>query len=70
LHTHPNGAAFPSRRDIDTMQAWVSAFGKPLLCVILGSDGLAGYRFVSDDGNGARVAKVQPFPRGIIIAVD
>lgn len=33
-HTHPDGSLKPSKRDIKTMQAWVSCFGKPLLCVI------------------------------------
>jgi proteasome lid subunit RPN8/RPN11 len=35
FHTHPRGAgAQPSSRDIRTMRAWCSSFGKPLLCVI------------------------------------
>lgn len=70
LHTHPHCFATPSQRDIDTMQAWVSAFGKPLLCLIEGTDGLAGYRFTSDDARGQRVTKVQRFARGVMIAVD
>jgi proteasome lid subunit RPN8/RPN11 len=70
LHTHPHCAATPSQRDIDTMQAWVSALGKPLLCVIEGIDGLAAYRFCSDDSRGEQVASVQKFARGVLIAVD
>ncbi|GAH74745.1 unnamed protein product [marine sediment metagenome] len=33
-HTHPNGTLEPSKRDLKTMQAWISCFGKPLFCVI------------------------------------
>lgn len=34
-HTHPAlGGLSPSARDIRTMQAWCSALGKPLICVI------------------------------------
>lgn len=33
-HTHPDGTLEPSKRDIKTMQAWISCFGKSLLCVI------------------------------------
>ena len=44
-HTHPGLPACPSRRDVRTMHAWCSAFGKPLLCVMAGVDGARGYRF-------------------------
>ena len=33
-HTHPDGTLKPSKRDRKTMTAWVSCFGRPLLCVI------------------------------------
>ena len=70
LHTHPCGSARPSRRDIDTMQAWCSAFGKPLLCVIRGADELAGCRFDDDESPGERLLLVETFPRGVVIGVD
>ena len=70
LHTHPVSEATPSRRDLDTMRAWVSAFGKPLLCVIEGTDGLAGYRFDDDESRGERLVSVELFPRGVVIGVD
>jgi len=70
LHTHPGFPAEPSQRDIDTMQAWVSSFGKPLLCVIQGADGLAGYLFASDDSRGNRLKQVELFARATIIAID
>lgn len=34
FHTHPPGVAGMSGRDRETMQAWASCFGKPLLCLI------------------------------------
>jgi hypothetical protein len=70
LHTHPGFPAEPSLRDIATMQAWVSAFGKPLLCLIEGRDGLAGYVFESDDSRGVRLDQVESFARGTVIALS
>jgi proteasome lid subunit RPN8/RPN11 len=67
LHTHPGFRALLSKRDVDTMRAWVSAFGKPLLCLIDGTDGLAGYLFDSDDSPGERVVQVERFPGGLIV---
>ena len=70
LHTHPACDAVPSSRDLATMRAWVSAFGKPLLCLIEGTDGLRGYRFDDDESSGTPLLTVEVFPRGIVVAVD
>lgn len=70
LHTHPSSAAVPSQRDLHTMRAWVSAFGKPLLCLIEGSDGLAGYQFDDDSSTGEPLLTVEVFPRGVVIGVE
>ena len=70
LHTHPNSAPRPSRRDLHTMRAWASCFGKPLLCLIDGSGQLEGYRFDDDSSSGERMLSVESFRRGIVIAVD
>jgi proteasome lid subunit RPN8/RPN11 len=70
FHTHPSGSPCPSNRDVRTMRAWCSAFGKPLLCVISSPDGLAGYRFASDSARGAPLALVELFPRGVLIGVE
>ena len=71
LHTHPSGPPRPSRRDVRTMRAWCSAFGKPLLCVIAcPSDRLAAYRFDNNHPEGVELAIVQAFPRGILIGVE
>src|SRR5258705_10504260 len=51
-HTHPPGNLQLSARDIRTMRAWCSAFGKPLLCVIESSGIIAGYRFHDDESGG------------------
>lgn len=66
-HTHPTGLAKPSRRDIRTMQGWVSCLGKPLLCLIDSQTALAAYIFQSDEDEGAALAEVQRFPRNVII---
>jgi hypothetical protein len=52
------------------MHAWVSCFGKPLLCIIAGIDGMRGYRFDDDRAVGVELAIVQVFPRGLIVGVD
>lgn len=70
LHTHPNSPAAPSRRDLHTMRAWASCFGKPLLCVIDGTDGPAAWRFDDDESSGERLPAVEMFKRGVVIAVD
>lgn len=48
-HTHPNFPATPSGIDIQTMNAWVVAEGKPLACVIKGIDGVRCFLFISDE---------------------
>ncbi|HJZ93183.1 MAG TPA: Mov34/MPN/PAD-1 family protein [Gemmataceae bacterium] len=69
LHTHPDGPASPSERDVRTMRAWCGAFGKPLLCLIASPDGVCGYRFDGESA-GERLELVQMFPRGVVIGVD
>lgn len=70
LHTHPEGPASPSNRDVRTMRAWCGSFGKPLLCLIAGPDGLRGFRFDDDVSTGEKLAIVEVFPRGVVIGVD
>ena len=69
-HTHPGLPARPSRRDVRTMRAWCSAFGKPLLCVIAGAEGVRGYRFEDEASPGVELAVVELFPRGVVIGVE
>ncbi len=70
LHTHPDGPPRPSRRDVRTMRAWCSAFGKPLLCVIAAPGGTHGYRFDNHRSAGTPLALVELFPRGVVIGVE
>lgn len=70
LHTHPDGPATPSPRDVRTMRSWCSAFGKPLLCLIAAPEGLRGYRFDDDEAAGTALNIVEMFPRGVVIGVD
>lgn len=70
FHTHPGGSPSPSNRDVRTMRAWCSAFGKPLLCVIASPEGVRGYRFDDDELDGVNLALVEMFPRGVVIGVD
>jgi proteasome lid subunit RPN8/RPN11 len=70
LHTHPDGPPAPSHRDVRTMRAWCSAFGKPLLCLIESPEGLKGYCFADDGSRGEELENVEVFPRGIVIGVE
>lgn len=70
LHTHPDGPPMPSQRDIRTMRAWCSAFGKPLLCLIQSPEGLKGYRFADDQSSGEELEHLEAFPRGVLIGVE
>jgi proteasome lid subunit RPN8/RPN11 len=70
LHTHPDGPASPSDRDVRTMRAWCLAFGKPLLCLIHSPAGLRGYRFDNDESTGEPLAVVEAFPPDVVIGVD
>jgi proteasome lid subunit RPN8/RPN11 len=40
FHTHPVGVSGMSERDLRTMRAWASSFGKPLLCAIRSGRGV------------------------------
>ncbi len=65
FHTHPRGAgAEPSSRDVRTMSAWCSAFGKPLLCVIAAEKMLNGYLFSHADGKPEQVQSINKEERG------
>jgi proteasome lid subunit RPN8/RPN11 len=68
-HTHPDGPAEPSRRDVRTMRAWCSAFGKPLLCLIDSPAGVRGHRF-AQNGTHRELAFVEVFGRGVVIGVE
>jgi proteasome lid subunit RPN8/RPN11 len=70
LHTHPDGPPSPSTRDVRTMRAWCSSFGKPLLCLIQSPQGLKGYRFEDGKSGVVDLELVELFPRGIVIGVE
>jgi hypothetical protein len=48
-HTHPGFLASPSMRDDATMAQWVLSFGKSLICLIEGINGLRGYLYYDDE---------------------
>jgi hypothetical protein len=52
------------------MRAWCSAFGKPLLCVIEGEDGVRGYLFEDDNSAGVGMETVEVFRRGVVVGVQ
>ena len=59
LHTHPAGAGTrPSERDTQSMRAWCSALGKPLLCIIRERREIAGYVFLNAEKDGQPVRSI------------
>lgn len=48
-HTHPNFVADPSTTDYKTMGTWTTSFGRPMLCMIEGTDGLKAHWFIDDE---------------------
>src|SRR5262245_21054938 len=69
-HTHPDGPDGPSDRDVRTMRAWCSAFGKPLLCVIQSPSVIAGFCFHDDKSDGVKLPTIEVFSRGVVIGVE
>lgn len=55
IHTHPHWPASPSSTDNATMKAWVCALGRPLLCCILGTDGLRAHWYLDDESEAVEV---------------
>jgi hypothetical protein len=75
-HTHPRisglagpeGGLDPSARDIRTMQAWCSALGKPLICVISIGRAAQACLFQDSADCGVRLAGVEQVGRdGVIV---
>jgi proteasome lid subunit RPN8/RPN11 len=69
-HTHPGMSATPSVTDHATMRAWVCAFGKPLLCVIRGKDGVRAYIYWDDESDPEELEDAEEFKQRIIIGVE
>ena len=57
FHTHPNSMANPSAVDHGTMQAWVMALGKPLVCAIHGKNGIRSW-FYDAQGTVPRAGRI------------
>ncbi len=60
FHTHlPGAGTKPSGTDVRSMQAWVLALGKPLLCLIAEEDSAAQpSAYLFEEGSGEGVMKV------------
>ena len=67
MHTHPQFSATPSFRDLATMHAWVASFGKPLMCLILGVDGLKAYLFYDDESMPIRCKTAKQFGQLVMV---
>jgi hypothetical protein len=70
-HTHPPRAGTcPSVRDVRTMQAWCSALGKPLLCVIGCEKRVQSTLFADDEDCGRMLPIVQRFGGWIVVVKE
>ncbi len=68
-HTHPPAAGTrPSPRDVRTMRAWCSAFGKEMLGVIAAGEQIKTVRFTEDQGFALPITEM--FARGQIVVVE
>ena len=66
FHTHPHGAGVqPSSRDVRTMQAWCTALGKPLLCVIASGKLLEGHVFIDDNHQPVQAESIRKEKGGV-----
>jgi hypothetical protein len=52
------------------MQAWVSAFGKPLLCLIEADGQARAFAYVDDQSQGVPLAACELLPRGVIVVYN
>ncbi len=52
IHTHPQWTANPSSVDHATMTAQVGSLGRPLVCVIQGTDGIRAWWYFDDESPG------------------
>lgn len=48
-HTHPCTPSSPSQTDYMTMGGWTVCFGRPLVCLIRGTNGLKAHWFIDDE---------------------
>ena len=65
-HTHPDFGASPSLRDDATMHQWVSSFGKPLLCLIEGKNGLKAYLYYDDESDPIPCDSIKKFGQLVV----
>jgi len=65
-HTHPGMNGSPSIVDDSTMKQWVFSFGKPLLCLIEGIDGLNAYLYYDDENEPIKVNVIKSFGQLIV----
>ncbi len=69
-HTHPSGMSAPSQRDHRTMRAWVSSFGKSLLCLIEADKKVRAYHYLDDSSKGVALTACELLPRGIVLVYE
>ena len=69
-HTHPSSITVPSVRDTQTMHGWVTAFGKPLLCLIEANDQVESYLYEDDTSEAVPLAACERFHRGFVVVFD
>ena len=70
MHTHPSGELAPSQTDVDTMRAWTSCLGKPLLCLIANRSRVKAFMFVDAECHGLVLAAAKRFNPARVVVCD
>lgn len=70
LHTHPSSRLDPSHTDVETMRAWSSCLGRPLLCLIAHEENVEAFLFLDDECDGWRLAAAEFLDQEMVIICD
>jgi proteasome lid subunit RPN8/RPN11 len=70
LHTHPSGSLDPSRKDVETMRAWTSCLGRPLICMIACDEAIEAFLFMDDECDGWRLSAAEHLNDQTVIVCD
>jgi len=70
LHTHPSGSLDPSETDVETMRAWASCLGRPMLCLIACEERIEAFLFRDDECDGWRLSAAEKLNQDTVIVCD
>lgn len=62
-HSHPGGDTYPSNQDNETMDTWVKATGKPLICGIFSNGEQKCFLYNRVEPKSSKTGFIQIFPK-------